>query len=303
MSSSRRWSVDEMPSLAGRTAVVTGANSGIGWSTAFELAKAGAEVTMACRNLAKAEVAADLIRAAVPERLVRVMQLDVSSLDSVRTFAATWDGPLDLLVNNAGTVHVTNWTPTVDGFEMQFGTNHLGHFALTGLLMPRLLASPAGRVVTVSSITHKRGDRRCLLANPAEGYRPTRAYAQSKLANLSFALELQRRSTTHRSRLVSTAAHPGVAATDVASTRGGVLGRIGPPLMRYVFPSSASGALPSLYAATVAAPGSYTGPKWLFESRGPIAPAKVNPLALDAAFGAELWTLSERMTGVAFRWA
>lgn len=298
-----RWSLEDMPSLAGKSAVVTGSNTGIGWVVARELVRAGAEVTLACRNLAKADDAVHRIHRVVHHHpKVGVVQLDLSSLASVRQCAKELPEQIDLLVNNAGVALVPRWTATEDGFEMQLGTNHFGHFALTGLLLPRLLAARAGRVVTVSSLRAKLGSRAVLDPVMPADYRGSIAYAQSKFANLVFARELERRAQFHGARLTSTAAHPGVAATDVASEHPGIIGKVGPPVMRMLFPSPEAGALPVLYAAVAGKPGSFTGPQRLFESRGPLGPAKVNPLADDPDFAARLWNMSERLTGVAYQW-
>ncbi|MBP8882485.1 MAG: SDR family NAD(P)-dependent oxidoreductase, partial [Dermatophilaceae bacterium] len=204
------WTETDLPDLTGVTAIVTGANSGIGLVTARELAGHGARVILACRNLAAAESASFEIVGDT-----RVEELDLSSLASVRAFAERWEGPLDLLVNNAGVMTPPKYRQTADGFELQFGTNHLGHFALTGLLLPALLAgggssTRAPRVVTVSSIAHFGGNEAVLEGNPEAAYSPQKTYSQSKLANLLFARELQRRATAAGSPLVSTAAHPGV---------------------------------------------------------------------------------------------
>ena len=294
------WTEADLPDLTGLTAVVTGANSGIGLITARELAAHGARVVLACRNVAAAESASLEIVGDT-----RVEQLDLSSLASIRDFAERWHGPLDLLVNNAGVMTPPTYRQTADGFELQFGTNHLGHFALTGLLLPHLLAASAPRVVTVSSIAHFGGDERVLDANPREGYAPSKAYSQSKLANLLFARELQRRSAEAGRALSSTAAHPGVSVTNLFTSPDGMgskplVRHIAPFVMKLVLQSAEAGARPSLYAATVAAPGSYTGPQRFGESRGPIGPAKLSSYAADADLGARLWAKSEEWTGVGF---
>jgi NAD(P)-dependent dehydrogenase (short-subunit alcohol dehydrogenase family) len=205
------WDSSQLPDLHGKTALVTGANSGIGLPTALELARCGAVVRLACRNPEPAARAADTIRASAPGAQVSVLPLDLASLDSVAALAESWDGPLDLLINNAGVMAPPKWRSTSDGFELQFGTNHLGHFALTGRLLPALLAAPAGRVVSVSSLRHRAGTAAVLQGNPQQGYQPHLAYANSKLANLLFGLELQRRAVEHGTTLTSTVAHPGVS--------------------------------------------------------------------------------------------
>ena len=316
------WTPDDIPDLSGTTAVVTGANSGIGFETARALARHGAGVTLACRNLPAAERAAERIRSshsAVDRRRVhdlgteahgadvRVAELDLSSLSSVRRFADAWEGPLNLLVNNAGVMTPRTWHGTPDGFELQFGTNHLGHFALTGLLLAALQAGVSPRVVTVSSVAHHRGRADVLDGNPPQGYRPESAYGNSKLANLLFGAELQRRATAHGSALTSTMAHPGISATGLVADRQGmganaVIRVAAPWVMRAILQSAAAGARPTLYAAEAAAPGSYTGPRWLGESRGPVGPARLSILARDPALASRLWQVSQDLSGVEYSW-
>ncbi len=290
-----------MLDLHGRTAVVTGANSGIGFHTAKQLAEHGAQVVLACRDERAAEAAARRIGSTVT-----AAPLDLASMASVRAFGEAWDGPLDLLVNNAGVMAPPRLTRTEDDFELQFATNHLGHFVLTGLLMPALEAAPAGRVVTVSSIVHHQGTAAVLEANVGELYHPQRTYANSKLANLLFALQLHRELTARGSTVTSTAAHPGVSATGLFSSRQGMGARpmtrfLAPPVLRVATQPPSAGARPSLYAAGEADPGTYTGPGWLGETRGPIGPARVAPLAADEQLARRLWRTSEDLTG--FRWS
>lgn len=290
----------DLPDLTGTTAVVTGATSGIGFHTAEELARHGATVVLAVRDTAAGDRAATRMPGDT-----RVEQLDLASLGSVRAFADRWDGPLDLLVNNAGVMRPPAYRETEDGHELMFGTNHLGHFALTGLLLPALLTAPAPRVVTVASIAHLRGDARVIDANPAADYHPEKSYCQSKLANVLFARELHKRATAAGSPLVSTGAHPGVSATGLVTDPNGMganpaIRLVMPYVMPLIFQSAAAGANPSLYAATLGEPGSYTGPQRRGESRGPIGPAKVNPHALDESLAARLWAKSEAATGVGF---
>jgi NAD(P)-dependent dehydrogenase (short-subunit alcohol dehydrogenase family) len=304
--SAHEWSPADIPSLVGTTAVVTGANSGIGWHTAAELARHGADVTLAVRNLDKGEAAAATIRQGATGA-VRVARLDLGSLASVQEFAEAWDGPLGLLVNNAGLMAPPRYQTTQDGFELQFGTNHLGHFALTGRLLPALLAAPAARVVTVSSIAHNAGRADVVDGNPRERYNPSAAYGNSKLANLLFARELQRRASLAGVALDSTAAHPGVAATNLVTSEQGLgaipgVKQLAPLFLKLVFQSSKAGANPTLYAATAAAPGSYTGPQSLRESRGRPGPARLSPLALDESLAGKLWGLSQDLTGVRYDW-
>jgi NAD(P)-dependent dehydrogenase (short-subunit alcohol dehydrogenase family) len=297
------WTPDQIGDLSGTTALVTGANSGIGLIEARELARHGADVVLAVRNTDAGEAAAKRIRAAGATGTVRVEQLDLASQASVHSLAERFDGPLDLLVNNAGVMAPPRRRETDDGFELQFGTNHLGHFALTGLLMPHLLQAPAPRVTTVSSIAHHSGDGKVLEGNPAQGYNPNTTYGRSKLANLLFALELQRRAAASGSKLTSTAAHPGVSGTNLIASRDGlgaipVIGTLSQWGVRLIFPSPEKGAQAILFAATEAAPGSYSGPTGFRETRGAVGEARQSTLAQDATLAGLLWERSEELTGV-----
>jgi NAD(P)-dependent dehydrogenase (short-subunit alcohol dehydrogenase family) len=282
-----------IPSQHGRTVVVTGANSGLGLATARELARAGARVVLAVRDLGRGEQAA-----ATVDGEVEVRRLDLADLDSVRAFAGDWTGPLDVLVNNAGIMMVPAGL-TIDGFELQFGTNHLGHFALTNLLLPHL----TDRVVTVSSSMHRSGTIDLDDLNwQRRPYNATRAYGQSKLANLLFSLELQRRLTASGSPVRSLAAHPGWAATNLQGRSGSRLMDGGMKLgNRLLAQSDAQGALPTLAAATQDLPGgSYLGPSGFQELRG--APTLVGrtPQASDPELARHLWGASAALTGVDF---
>jgi NAD(P)-dependent dehydrogenase (short-subunit alcohol dehydrogenase family) len=294
------WKPADLPDLTGRTVVVTGGNSGIGTHAARELAAHGATVVLACRDLESGRSVA-VTMAGTP----RVERLDLASLASVRAFAERWQGPLDLLLNNAGVMTPPRYRETEDGFELQFGTNHLGHFALTGLLLPALLEAPEPRVVTVSSLAHHSGRDTVLEGNPESTYSPQQAYGNSKLANLLFAQELQKRSTAAASPLVSTAAHPGISATALVADPNGmganrIVRAAAPFVMPVVFQSAAAGANPTLYAATEGEPGSYTGPQRLRETRGPVGPARRSRFARDEELSLRLWELSELRTGVSF---
>ncbi|MQY38266.1 hypothetical protein SRB17_62760 [Streptomyces sp. RB17] len=288
----RSWNATHLPDLTGRTAVITGANSGLGLVTAEALARAGAHVVFAVRDLARGGAAA-----AKASGSTEVRRLDLADLDSVREFAAGWDRPLDLLINNAGVMMLPEQR-TKQGFEMQFGTNHLGHFALTNLLLPYV----TDRVVTVSSGLHRGGDGVIHFedVNLRGRYTPTRAYAQSKLANLLFTLELQRRLTEAGSAVRAFAAHPGYAATNLQSHHANSLVRGFMAVGNKVFAQSdRAGAQPTLYAASQDLPGaSYVGPSGLGEMRG--APTLVgrSTAASDPAAARRLWTLSEELTGV-----
>lgn len=300
-----RWTYADVPDLTGRRAVVTGANSGIGLVEARELAKHGADVVLAVRNTQAGEEAAERIRRTGARGSVRVESLDLASLDSVRAFAGRWSGPLDLLLNNAGVMTPPRRRETADGFELQFGTNHLGHFALTGLLLPALIESPAARVTTVSSIAHHRGDGRVVEANEGPGYDAGTTYGQSKLANLLFADELQRRASAAGLALTSTASHPGVAATNLIASKDGmgaipVVGSAMNLVSKVVLPGSDKGAESTVYAATVAAPGSYSGPTGFQEVRGPVGEARRSRWAQDTTLAGLLWQRSEELTGVTF---
>jgi NAD(P)-dependent dehydrogenase (short-subunit alcohol dehydrogenase family) len=290
----------DLPDLTGIRAVVTGANSGIGFHTAAALADHGAEVVLACRNTDSADEAAKRMKGSVT-----VEKLDLASQTSIHEFAAAYDGSLDLLVNNAGVMTPPKYRETPEGHELQFGTNHLGHFALTGLLLPALLKSESPRVVTVASIAHHRGDESVLDGNPEASYEPQRTYGNSKLANLLFAFELHRRSEAAGSRLVSTAAHPGVSATGLVGSPDGMgsnvlIRKAAPFFMPVIFQSSAAGANPSLWAASYGQPGSYVGPQWLMESRGRLGEAKLSRHARNEDLARQLWDLSEAKTGVTF---
>ncbi len=273
--------------------VVTGANSGIGREAAAALARAGAQITLAVRDEAKGQAAA-----AAMSGTVEVRRLDLADLASVRAFADGWEGHLDVLVDNAG-VMATPEQRTVDGFELQIGTNHLGHFALTNLLLSRL----TNRVVVVSSSAHRMGHVDLDDLNwERRRYRPWPAYSQSKLANLLFVRELQRRLEAAGSPLRAVAAHPGYAATDLQRKTGSRFASAGMVLLnRLVAQSAAAGALPTLYAAVEDIPGrSYVGPGGWMEQRG--SPKLVAPSAAAAAddTALRLWELSERLTGVGF---
>lgn len=308
-----RWTADDMPPLPGRRAVVTGANSGLGFHTALELARHGVDVTLAVRDRTRGESAMLAMRGELGETpaagTVEVAELDLASLDSVRAFAdEQGDRPLDLLVNNAGVMAIPR-RETVDGFEMQLGTNHLGHMALTLRLLPALTrsgaAGTASRVVTVSSGLHRRGriDLDDLMGE--KRYRPWGAYAQSKLANLLFAFELQRRLDAHGLPVASYAAHPGYAATNLQSVgprmRGSGVGeRLASWSGALLAQPAAMGALPTLYAATAPglAPASYVGPDGFLEQRGHPTLVSTIPAARDESLAAELWARSEELTGV-----
>jgi NAD(P)-dependent dehydrogenase (short-subunit alcohol dehydrogenase family) len=300
---SRKWTADEIPDQDGRIAIVTGANSGLGRITALELARHGAQVVVACRSVEKGEAAADEIQAVAGGPKPRVHALDLGSLDSVRRFAAQFSGQrVDLLVNNAG-VMMTPRRTTTDGFELQLGTNHLGHFALTGLLLDALQRSDSARIVTLSSNEHKGGRIDFDDLQQERAYSPRGAYQRSKLANAVFAIELDRRLRAARSPTISVFAHPGYSATNLQSSGPTGLAKAVMAISNRVLAQPAErGALPTLYAAT--APevegGEYYGPDGVGEMRG--FPKRVRAIsdAYDPELGVRLWQASEELTGVRY---
>jgi len=304
-------SLAQIPSQKGKLAVVTGANSGIGWHTALELARAGSEVILAARTVAKGQDAVKRILRLLPQAKVRSEILDLASLRSVRAFAAKVgsEAKLDLLVNNAGVMAVPQRRETEDGFEIQFGTNYLGPFALTGLLMPALLRSPSPRVTTVSSGAANMGLKRINFEDLQweRSYGPWKAYCQSKLADLMLMLELARRSTSASVALLSNAAHPGFARTNLQTSGPGVsrnpIRNAVSTLMQLVMSQDAAhGALPTLRAVTAsdAAPESYYAPDRMFQLKGDPVLVPIPKPARDAAAARRLWEISEKLTGVSF---
>lgn len=303
----RHWTASDIPSQRGRTAVVTG-TGGLGFQTALALARADATVIIAGRNPSKGQAAVDQIRQEVPDARVEFGLLDLARLDSVRAFAEGLHGSLDgldLLVNNAAVMAPPRRQSTADGFELQFGTNYLGHFALTARLLPLLRKGEQARVVTLSSLA-ARGDAAIDFDDlqARQGYKPMQVYSQSKLACLMFALELQRRSEAAGWGIRSIAAHPGISRTDLVPNSAGPWSA--PGMMRrfmwFLFQPAAQGALPTLFAATSpqARGGAYYGPDRLSEVRGYPAAAAIPPQALDAAVAARLWSTSEALTGTTF---
>jgi NAD(P)-dependent dehydrogenase (short-subunit alcohol dehydrogenase family) len=302
-----KWTPQQMPTQQGRLAIVTGANSGIGYQTARYLSRAGATVILACRNRGKGDAARAKIVSENSAAKVEARVLDVADLDSVRSFAGEFvnEGrPLDLLINNAGVMAIPERRTTRQGFEMQFGTNHLGHFALTGLLLPAFLHQPNSRVVTVSSIAHKGGKLNFDDLNAERSYDPRGAYQQSKLANLVFGLEFDRRLRSRSAETASLIAHPGVAVTNIVSNGmgTGMKGRIVGALLTLLAQSDDRGAWPLLYAATSpqAHGGGYYGPDGIAEIKGTPVEVKPKPHALDPAAGKRLWEVSETLTGVRY---
>lgn len=302
-----RWTMADVPSQSGRSAVVTG-TGGLGYEDALALARAGGEVILAGRNPAKGDAAITRIRSLVPGAKVRFEVLDLESLASIAQFAQRLRAQrqsLDLLINNAAVMRPPVRLETADGFELQFGVNYLGHFALTGRLMPLLVNGFQPRVVTLSSIAARRSGVLDLDdLNAQQLYRPMVQYAHSKLACLMFALELNRRSVSQGWGVASLAAHPGLARTDLIRNAPGAGGRIGMlhRLIRSLFQPAHQGALPTLFAATApqARAGGYYGPHGRAEIRGYPAPAEVPEPALDQVAAARLWQISEQLTGVRF---
>jgi NAD(P)-dependent dehydrogenase (short-subunit alcohol dehydrogenase family) len=283
----------DLPEMTGRSVIVTGANSGIGYAAARALTGAGARVVLAVRNLDKGRAAAATI-----EGETEVRELDLASLASVREFAAAWDGEIDLLINNAG-VMLPPLTRTADGFELQFGTNHLGHFALTNLLLEHV----TDRVVTVSSMAHRSGSIDFDDLNwERKPYKAWRAYGQSKLANLLFTAELQRRLTAAGSNVLATAAHPGYAATNLQSRSGRRwLDLLMAVTNRLFAQDENGGSLPTLYAAVADIPGnSFAGPGGFREQRGAPKLVERSHAARDLEVARRLWNVSEDLTGVRF---
>ncbi|SEC96049.1 NAD(P)-dependent dehydrogenase, short-chain alcohol dehydrogenase family [Streptomyces sp. 2231.1] len=300
------WTTTDIPDQAGRVAVVSGANSGLGYVTARELARKGARVVLACRSEERGGRAAERLAAEVPGARVEPARLDLADLASVREFAGRLPyDRLDLLLNNAGLMAVPYGT-TADGFETQFGVNHLGHFALTGLLLPRLLTTPGARIVTVSSFLHALANIDIRDLGGERGYRRWIAYARSKTANLLFTHELARRVGRHGGEVVVAAAPPGYAATNLQTAGPRAEGRRGAERMmeaaNRVFAQSAeAGALPSLYAATAPGvrPDSFFGPSFAMW-RGAPAPSWRAPWTLDDEAARRLWAESARLTGVSY---
>ena len=309
------WTAENIGDLTGTTALVTGANSGLGFVTASQLAAHGAAVTLAVRDAARGAAAVARMREQLPHAELTVRVLDLASLASITAFAdefADTTGSLDLLVNNAGVMNLPQ-RQTADGFEMQFGTNHLGHFALTGRLLPLLTASPEARVVTLSSTVHRIGRMNFADLMGARRYRAWPAYGQSKLANLLFTSELQRRAGAAKLPLRAMAAHPGFALTNLQTAGPTMRGaktttrrsRLMATLTRELAQPAVWGALPTLYAATVPglAGNSFVGPEGFGQQHGHPVPVTRSKRAQNTADAQRLWTESERLTGVTYAFA
>ncbi|MDC0716666.1 SDR family oxidoreductase [Nannocystis sp. bb15-2] len=300
------WKTTDIPAQKGRLAVVSG-TGGLGLEDALGLARAGSEVIIAGRNPQKGADAVARVLAEVPSAIVRFEHVDLASLESVAGFAArlrSQSDRIDLLINNAAVMTPPSRQETSDGFELQFGTNYLGHFALTAQLMPLLRNGTSPRIVTLSSVAARDGALAFDDLQAERSYAPMRAYGQSKLACLMFALELQRRSEANRWGVTSIAAHPGISRTDLLHNAPGRWSAAGlaRTLLWFMFQPASQGALPTLFAATSpeARAGAYYGPDRLGEMRGSPALAKVPPRAEDRAAAERLWRVSEQLTGVSF---
>ena len=305
MKTAKRWTASDIPDLTGKTAIVTGANSGTGFETALELARNGAKVILACRSASRGESALRRISDCVASAHVQVMPLDLGDLSSIADFAERFtsaDERLDILVNNAG-IMATPYRTTKDGFESQFGTNHLGHFALTAKLMPTIKAAPDARIVNVASLAHRSGS--IDLEAPQyerSNYKRFDAYARSKLANLLFTYEMHRRlQRADLTNVASLAAHPGFARTNLAQGLG-LIGTILKPIGALISQNAHMGALPILRAATDpdAFGGQYYGPDRPNERRGYPVVVSSTPASHDEEVGRRLWEISEELTGVKF---
>lgn len=295
----QKWTTTNIPDLSGKLALITGANSGLGYETSLALAAKNAEVIMACRNLEKGKTALEQIKTEAPNAKLVLMQLDLGSLAAVRRFAeevhAKYDH-LDLLINNAG-IMAPPYSKTEDGFETQIGVNHLAHFALTALLLDLVLAAENSRVVNVSSQAHSMGKINFGDLNSEKSYNAWRAYGQSKIANLYFTYELQRKLEAADKAILSVAAHPGYAATNLQSTSSFFTWA-----NNFFAQSAAMGALPTLYAALSpdVVGSDFIGPHALGGWRGYPIKTKSNQLSYDEAIAARLWQVSEELTGIKF---
>lgn len=302
MTTNNHWTLDNMPDQSGKIAIVTGANSGIGYETARALAHKGATTILACRNAQKGQAALAQIEQEKPRGTAVLMLLDLNDLDSVREFADAFKAQyqrLDLLINNAG-IMTPPYGQTKQGFETQFGVNHLGHFALTGLLLDRILATPDARIVNVSSMMHRFGKIDFDDLNSEKSYNPSAAYGQSKLANLLFTYELQRKLEASGNGVLAVAAHPGWTATNLQKHSGMI-----EFFNRWFAQSPEMGALPTLMAATAPAVqgGEYYGPDRRFETVGYPKKVESNGRSHDQEAATQLWAISEELTGIQYDFA
>lgn len=303
-----KWSAANIPSQAGKLAIVTGATSGLGFETTIALAQAGADVVLTGRDESHGRWIVGKIRPLAPASLLRFERLDLANLTAVADFVRRiekLERPIDLLINNAGIMALPRRQVTVDGFEMQLATNYLGHFALTGLLLPLLRRGRETRVVHVSSLSHRWAKLNLSDLHMERSYRSLQAYARSKLAVLLFALELQRRSAAARWHLMSVAAHPGYARTALFERGPGarsLINRLHRSVAGWLAHPAASGALPLLYAATApkVRPGEYYGPRGAFELGGPCGVASMSKQATDKDLARRLWEVSAELTGISW---
>ncbi len=305
---SKKWTIDRIPDLTGKIIVVTGGNSGLGFESAKTFANKGAETIIACRTISKGKTAGEKITSINPKATVKVMELDLTDLNSVKNFVSVFKKDhkkLDVLLNNAG-IMTTPYSLTKDGFENQFGTNHLGHFALTGLLMDIISGTPGSRIVNVSSMAHLGGkmDFGNLQFENGKGYTPMKSYGRSKLANLLFTYELQRYFEKNRINSISVAAHPGVASTNLAHhIEHKLLHKIIRPVADMVIKSPESGALPQIRAA--ADPdvkgGDCYGPGKIFQMIGQPVLVKSSEASYNIEDAKNLWSKSEELTGVFYK--
>jgi NAD(P)-dependent dehydrogenase (short-subunit alcohol dehydrogenase family) len=307
--SNNQWTQSDIPDLSGKVIIVTGANSGIGYEAAKEFARKGARTILACRSMDKAQAALDQIKQEIPTATAEIMELDLASLASVREFAEAFKArydQLDILVNNAGIM----WVPyqkTVDGFESQFGTNHLGHFALTGLLMDLVLKTPDARIVNVSSVGHRSGtmDFDNLMFEGGKEYGRHRAYGRSKLANLLFTYELQRKFEAMDADVIATAAHPGGSNTNLSRYIEEIwYFKALRPLLERMMQGADMGALPTLRAAVdpAASGGEYYGPDGFMEQGGYPVIVQSSAESHSKADAHRLWEVSEQLTGIHYNW-
>jgi len=303
----RNWTAAQIPQSKDGLAVITGSTEGIGFEDALALSAAGWQVIIMGRNAQKGAAAIARLKQLNPKAKVRFEQIDLADLSSIQSFAAKMVAKgeaINLLINNAGVMTPPNRLETADGFELQFGTNHIGHFALTAQLLPLLRKAPGARVVTVSSVANRAGALNFEDLQSAAAYVPMKAYSQAKLANLMFALELQRQSDQHGWGITSIAAHPGVSRTNLLISGAGKWSAAGMArtFLPFLFQPSAQGALPTLYAATApgAKGGAYYGPDKLGETRGYPAIAKIPQQALEETIASKLWEVSKALAKVEF---
>jgi NAD(P)-dependent dehydrogenase (short-subunit alcohol dehydrogenase family) len=301
----QKWTTDDIPDLSGKITIITGANSGIGLETARELARKGADIIMACRNMDTAKAAEKEIMNKIPRSKLEIIQIDLADLKSVYRFAEVFKSKyssLDILINNAG-IMMAPYGKTKDGFEQQFGINHLGHFALTGLLIDRILNTPHSRIINVSSNAHRIGkiDFDNLMYEGGKGYSPTRAYGRSKLANLLFTYELERRFKAAGSKTIAAAAHPGYTHTHLTRyLEKKWYFRLFSPLGNLIAQKAEMGALPIIRAAihNGVIGGQYYGPDGLLEQRGYPVVIKSSQASYNKDTAQKIWEVSEQLTGV-----